>query len=153
MSWITTSQFRVTHVRFSQKDFMKFLSFQKNVIIFHCKASREKMSTALTLKRTLTYSKLGLFISEESMCVSHKSLSWNIYPFKRTRLSFKVKLLERIEHCSNFEQYLDIFQTMDSLFRVDMCVFHKSISWNSYPFKRTWLSFNVMLEHRKWTLR
>ena len=60
LSQTRASHLRVTHVDFSQKHLMKFLTFPKNVIIIQIKASREKMKTALTL----TYSKLGLLISE-----------------------------------------------------------------------------------------
>ena len=63
-SKIRASHFKVTYVGFSHKHIMKFLPFQMNVIIFQSKASTAKMNIALTLNRTLTYSKLGLLISE-----------------------------------------------------------------------------------------
>ena len=49
------SYFRVTHVCFSQKYVMKFLTFQMNMIIFQRKASTGKMNTVLTCNNTVTY--------------------------------------------------------------------------------------------------
>ena len=82
-------------MRFSQKHFMKDLPFKNKVSILQSKTFREKMNTSLTLNRTVTYPKLGVLIWELHMCFSHKSISWNSYPFKTTWLSFKKKLLER----------------------------------------------------------
>ena len=65
------------------------------MIIFQSKASKEKRNTILSFVKSLTYHKKCLLISEKHMCVSHKSISWNSYNFKRTWLSFKVKHLQR----------------------------------------------------------
>ena len=89
------SHFRVTHMHFSQKHFLKFLPFRIEVSILQCKTSREKMNTSLTLNITVTYPKQGVLIWELHMSFSHKSITWNSYPFKTTWLSFKKKLLER----------------------------------------------------------
>ena len=75
------------------KSFFKFLPFQKNVIIFKCKASTDKRKTVLTSNYSLTYPKQLLLISEKEMSVSLKSVSWNSYHFKRMWLSLKVRLL------------------------------------------------------------
>ena len=63
-SQTTPSHFRVTLVHFSQKNFMKFSTFQKNMIIYQHKASTEKKNAALPTKSTVTYPKLWLPISE-----------------------------------------------------------------------------------------
>ena len=48
ISQTIASKIRVTHVRFSQKYFMKLLSFQKNEFFFLSKSSTEKRKTVLT---------------------------------------------------------------------------------------------------------
>ena len=58
------SHLSVTHVRYTQKNFKKFLHFQKNESILQSKTSREKMNPALMSNNTWTYPKLGLLISE-----------------------------------------------------------------------------------------
>ena len=95
MSPITTSHFRVTHVRFLTKAFYEMLTISKERYYLSSKAPREKMDTTQTSNSPLTNHKLGLLISENHLCVSQKSISWNFYPFKSTWLSFKLKVLER----------------------------------------------------------
>ena len=59
--------FSETHVHFSGKHIMKYLRFQKNVIIFQSKASPEKSKTVLTSNYTLTYHKQRLIFAEKDM--------------------------------------------------------------------------------------
>ena len=50
ISQTMASNFRETHVHFSQKHFMKYLCFQKTVIFFQSKASTEKRNTVLAIE-------------------------------------------------------------------------------------------------------
>ena len=85
------------------------------------------------------------------MCVSHKSISWNSDPLKRTWLFFKVKTLQR--NGTLFSLLTICWHIQVNYFSIqrNTCPFHKSISWNYYHFKRTWLSFHVELLQRKGT--
>ena len=85
------------------------------------------------------------------MWVAHKSISWNSHIQKNviiflskvsTETSNTVLILTILWHITN-----NIFS-----FQRNTCVSHKSISWNSFTFKWTWLSFKEKLLHRKGTL-
>ena len=67
--------FRETHVHFSGKHLMKYLCFQKTLIIFQIKASPEKRKTVLTTNYTLKYHKKRFILAEKDMCISHKRIS------------------------------------------------------------------------------
>ena len=85
------------------------------------------------------------------MWVSHKSISWNSDPLKRTWLFFK----DSTEKWNTVLMFNNTLTYPNQIFLFSeecICVSHKSISWNSYPLKRTWLSFKVNLLHRKGTL-
>ena len=116
---------------FLTKAFHELLSFQKNLIIFQSKASTEKIKTVLTSSYTLTYAQQRLIFAEKVMCISYKSVSWRSYTFKRTWLSFKVKILQR--KGAHFSLLTILWHIPNNGFyfsEKDMCVSHKGISWN-----------------------
>ena len=120
--------FTETHVHFSLKHFLKFLSFEKNVIIFQYKASTEQRNPCAFITKAfheipLLSMKMIIFQRKDSPEKRNTVLSLVkslTYPIKRVIYSEK-----------------------------DMCVSDKSISWNSYSFKRTWLSFKVKFLQRQ----
>ena len=102
-----------THVPYSQKHFIKFLPFQKNVIIFLCRASIEKRKTVLTSNNMLKYQNQILLYSDTDMCISHKSIS----------LSFQKNMIISQSRASTEERntvltsHFDISQITAYLFR------------------------------------
>ena len=84
ISQTRNSHLRGNHVRFTQKHIMKFLPFQKNVIILQSKASREKMNTALTLNVLGHIPNCG-FSFQSNTCVFLTKVCHEILSFSNER--------------------------------------------------------------------
>ena len=93
------SNFTVTHVRFSQKHFIKFVQFEMNMIIIWNEINFEK----LLQRKETQFSLLKVLWHIETMAsyyrVTHVRFSqkhfMKLYTLKWTWLSFQVKLLQR----------------------------------------------------------
>ena len=84
ISQTTAYLFWETHVRFSQKHFMKFNHFQKNVIIFQSKASTETRNSLLIL--TILWHIANRFISFQSITCTFLTKAFHeIHTFSKDR--------------------------------------------------------------------
>ena len=134
-------------MRFSQKHFMKFFCFQKNVIIFQRKVSTETKNTFLILT-ILWHITNNVFSFQRNTCVSQKSISWNSFTFKWTWLSFKVKLLQRKGTLFSLLPILWYIPNRGFSFQSNTCAFLTKHFMKLFCFQRTWLSIKIKLLQR-----
>ena len=102
---------------------MKFLPFQKNVIIFKSKASIEKRKTVLTSNNSLNITKNGFsFPSNTWVCFSEEHFL-EFLPFKRMWLYFKVEFLQRKRTLFSLLRILWHIANNGLSFQINTCVF------------------------------
>ena len=129
-------------MRFSQKHIIKFIHIKRTWLSFKIKLLLIK-GTLLSLLTILCHiPKNDLSFQRQTYLFLTKPFH-DSYPFQRMWLSFKVKLLQRKGTLFSLLTIHWHIQIKNFYFQSNKCAFHKSISWNSYHFKRSWLSSKV----------